>query len=89
MYYYFDLVEEVPPGGSVLKNLSADAGDSGDTGLTPVQEDPLENEMATHCSVLAWKNPMGKETWWATYSPRGHKRVIHDLVLKNNNNFNG
>ena len=27
-----DLVEEDPPGGSVLKNLSADAGDAGDMG---------------------------------------------------------
>ena len=26
------------------------------------QEDPLE-EMATHSSTLAWKNPMGGGTW--------------------------
>ena len=30
------------------------------------QEDPLEKEMATHNSVLAWKNPMGGGAWWAT-----------------------
>ena len=30
------------------------------------QEDPLEKEMATHSSILAWKNPMDKGTWWAT-----------------------
>ena len=25
-----------------------------------VQEDPLEEEMATHSSILAWKNPMDR-----------------------------
>ena len=24
------------------------------------REDPLEKEMATHSSILAWKNPMGR-----------------------------
>ena len=38
------------PGGSVLKNLPANAGDMG-----PILggEDPLEKEMATHSSILA------------------------------------
>ena len=27
------------------------------------QEDPLEREMATHSSTLAWKNPMDREAW--------------------------
>ena len=30
------------------------------------QEDPLEKEMATHSSTLAWKNPMDRGAWWAT-----------------------
>ena len=30
------------------------------------QEDPLEEEMATHCSILAWENPMDRGAWWAT-----------------------
>ena len=29
-------------------------------------KDPLENEMATHSSILAWKIPMEKGAWWAT-----------------------
>ena len=29
-------------------------------------EDPLEQEMATHSSTLAWKNPMDGEVWQAT-----------------------
>ena len=30
------------------------------------REDPLEEGMATHCSILAWKNPMNRGAWWAT-----------------------
>ena len=30
------------------------------------QEDPLEKEMATHSSTLAWKNPMDGGAWQAT-----------------------
>ena len=39
------------PGGSVVKNLPASEGRSLD------QEDPLEKEIATHCSFLAWRIP--------------------------------
>ena len=42
--------------GSVVKSLPANAGDTGlkkeDTG----GEDSLEEEMATHSSILAWEN---------------------------------
>ena len=30
------------------------------------QEDPLEKEMATHSSILAWEFPWTKRVWWAT-----------------------
>ena len=30
------------------------------------QENPLEKEMVTHSSTLAWKNPMDGEAWQAT-----------------------
>ena len=30
------------------------------------QEDPLEEGMATHASILAWRNPMDREGWWTT-----------------------
>ena len=29
------------------------------------QEDPLEKEMATHSSILAWKIPWMEESGWA------------------------
>ena len=30
------------------------------------QEDPLQEEIATHSSILAWKIPMDRGAWWAT-----------------------
>ena len=30
------------------------------------QEDPLEVEIVTHSSILAWENPMDRGAWWAT-----------------------
>ena len=51
------------PDGSVVKSLPV-------MQKTQVQflghEDPLEKEMATHSSILAWGNPMDREAWWAT-----------------------
>ena len=35
--------------------------------------DPLEEEMATHSSILAWKIPWTQELAW--YSSRGHKEL--------------
>ena len=29
-------------------------------------EDPLEEGMATHSSILAWRIPMDRGAWWAT-----------------------
>ena len=39
------------------------------------QEDPLEKEMATHSSILAWEIAQRS---LAGYSPWGHKRVGHN-----------
>ena len=44
-------------------------------------EDPLEEEMTTHSSILAWRIPMDGGAWWG-YRPWG-LRVRHDLVTKN------
>ena len=40
------------PGGS---DGNASAYNVGDLGLIPGSEDPLEKEMSTHSSTLAWK----------------------------------
>ena len=46
------------PGGLVVKNPPANAGDAGSS---LVGEDPLEEEMATHSSILAQEIPCTKE----------------------------
>ena len=53
----------------------AKGGNAGDVGLLS-QEDPLEEEMATHSSILAWKIPWTKESGrlWS----RGSQRVGPD-----------
>ena len=43
-------------------------------------EDPLEEEMAAHSSILAWKIPQTEEL--VGYSPCDHKRVGRDLATK-------
>ena len=53
------------PGGSVAKNLPANAEDSRDQvwslGRDPLGEDPLGKEIATHSSILAWRIPWAEE----------------------------
>ena len=51
----------------MVKNLPANAGDTGDTGSN---QDPLEKEMATHSSILDWKIPWTAEPG---YRPWGCK----------------
>ena len=62
------------PDGSVVKNLPANARDAGDVrfdlGLgrspgrgngNPLREDPLEEEVETHSSILTWRIPWTEE----------------------------
>ena len=44
-------------GGSVVKNLPANVGDAGSN---PGLGRPLEKEMATHSSILAWEIPRNR-----------------------------
>ena len=44
------------------------------------QEYPLEKEMATHSSILAWEIPWTEELDGLQF--RGHKRVGRDLTTK-------
>ena len=37
------------------------------------QEDPLEKEMATHSSILAWEIEAPMQRSLAGYNPRGHE----------------
>ena len=40
-------------------------------------EDPLEEGMAIHSSILTWRIPMDRGAWQATYS-MGSQRAGHD-----------
>ena len=61
------------PGGSVVKNPLASARD---VDSISVLEDPLENEMATHSSILAWRIPCTEET--GGLPSMGSQRVGHN-----------
>ena len=61
-------------GGSEGK---ASACNAGDPGSIPGWEDPLQKEMATHSSTVAWKIP-GTEEPGRLQSYQGLQRVGHD-----------
>ena len=44
------------------------------------REDPLEEEMATHTSILAWTIPWTEEP--GSLQSMGSQKVRHDLVIK-------
>ena len=48
-------------------------------------EDPLDEEMATHSSILAWEIPWTEEP--GRLQSWGHKRVGHKLATKQQHNI--
>ena len=60
----------------VVKNLLVNAGDIRDMGSIPGREDPQEEGMATHSSILAWRIPCTEEPG-GPRSTRSH-RVRHN-----------
>ena len=58
---FIDLIHWGFPGGTVVKNLSANAKDLQDTDSIPGSEEPLEEEIVTHSSILGWKIPQTEE----------------------------
>ena len=61
------------PCSSVSKESACSAGDPGSL---PSREDPLEKEMATHSSILAWKTSQTEEL--GGLHSTGLQRVGHD-----------
>ena len=49
----------------VVKNPPTNAGDIKEVDLITGSEDPLEEGMATHSSILAWRIPMDRVAWGA------------------------
>ena len=60
----------------MAKNPPANAGDAGDMNSVSGLEDPLEQEMATHSSILAWKISWTEEP--SRLQSLGLKRAGHD-----------
>ena len=63
-------------GGSVVKNLPANAGDTWDAGLFPESGISLEEETVTRSSILAWKIPWTEER--GRLKSMGLQRVRHN-----------
>ena len=61
------------PGGSAVKNLPAMQEPQETWALSLGREDPLEKEVATHSSILAWRIPFQRSL--VGYSPLGHKEL--------------
>ena len=60
----------------LVKNLPASAGDVSDANLIPGWEDPLEEGVATHSSILAWRISRTEEPGGVQCI--GSQRVRHD-----------
>ena len=63
-FFFFLMISRLEmgfPDVSVVKNPPSSAGD---TVQSLGQEDPLEEEMATHSNILAWEIPWTEEPGW-------------------------
>ena len=60
----------------MVKKLPADAEMQETQVQSLGQEDPLEEEMATHYNILAWKIPWTEES--GRLEPMGSQRVRYD-----------
>ena len=70
-----DSANEGFPGGSDGKESACSAGDPGSV---PGREDPLEEGMAIHSSILAWRTPWTEEP--GGLQSMGSQTVEHDWV---------
>ena len=64
------------PGGSVVKNPPVNAGDTEMRAPSLGQEDHLEEEVATHSSILAWKSPWTEKP--GGLQSMGSQRIGHN-----------
>ena len=66
-------------GASLVAEMTKNLLAVQETGIRSMgQEDPLEKEMATHSSILAWEIPWTEEP--DGLQSTGSQRVGHDLV---------
>lgn len=85
MFYLLQYIEEfllfVFHGHLCLSRLLSDnrsacsVRGTADVGPIPGSEDPLEEELAVHSSILAWGSPVDRGAWRP--QPTGSQRVGH------------
>ena len=81
IYWNFEVNSLV---AQVVKNLPA----MQETWVRPLgQEDPLEKEMATHSSTLAWRIPMDRGAWWATVQRVAQSWTRLKWLSRNSSNY--
>ena len=68
------------PGGAVVKNLPANAGDVRDSGSIPGSGRFPLKEVATHSGILTWEIPLTEEP--GGLQSIGSQRVGHDRERK-------
>ena len=78
--YYTALCRLGFPGGSVVKKKKNLPANAGDVVSIPDWEDPLEEETATHSSILAWEIPWTEEP--ARLQSMRSQRVRHGWATK-------
>ena len=49
--------------------------------MIPGWEDPLEEGMATHSSILAWRISMDRGVWWATVHEVTNQVTKHNYAV--------
>ena len=83
-FFFLNLTEDKEttgfPGSSVVKNPPANA----EASSIPESGRPLEKEMTTHSSILAWEIPWTEEP--GSSQSIKSQRVGHDLVTKQQGN---
>ena len=70
--------------GSQVKNLPASSGDARDEVQSLNQEDPLEDEVTTYSSILAWKIPWREEP--GGLQSMGPQRIGHNRATEHTSN---
>ena len=68
------------PGGTMVKNLPANAGDTGDMGSIPGSGRSPGGGHGNPLQYSCLENPMDRGAWWAT--AHGVARAKHDLETK-------
>ena len=82
-YFTYHQVSKKSSGGPVVKNLPANAGDIREWVGSWGWADPLEEEMANHVSILAWRIPWTEEPSGLQGLQRAAPGHVHGVAESN------